>query len=92
MFNLGEIEEWEQKVDVARIDKFWRQDKHYFDPRREALIRHRRRSKWRRFTESPYARKVVQKRFKMRMKGLLHNENYHNPVPHEYRTYGWETW
>lgn len=81
------------EIDRAKVEKtYGKGEKDYFDPRRDALIRHRNRSKWRRFTETPYARKMVQERFKMRMKTLMNQEDYHNPVPHEYKTYGWETW
>lgn len=81
------------EVDKAKVEKVYgKGEKDYFDPRKDALIRHRHRTPWKRFRECTYARKKVQRCFKMRMKQLMIREDYHAPIPHEYKTYGWETW
>lgn len=92
MFNINEIKEWEEQIDNNKIMKHHGHEKEYFDPRKDALIRHRHRFPWRRFKESTYARKKVQRSFKAKMNTLMHHQKYHNPTPHEYKTYGWETW
>jgi hypothetical protein len=48
--------------------------------------------KWFCGTECKVARKQVQDQFRMQMKTKLIHGDYHTPTPHEYKTYGWETW
>jgi hypothetical protein len=92
MFDIKEIQKWEKVIDDAQLKRHCMYQKSLFDPRKDALIRHRNRSPWKRFVESPSARKKVQRKFKMRMKQSLIRNDECNPVPHDYRTYGWETW
>lgn len=37
-------------------------------------------------------RQKIQRKFKTKMRKNIEKEEYYRPVPHDYRSYGWETW
>lgn len=65
-----------------------------FDPHKDRLFKARKRAslKWGGYGETKYARNKIQSKFQMKMKQNLYAEEYYSPVPHDYKTYGWETW
>lgn len=95
MFDWNEVKAWEEKVEEKVRRRMYKHEKRYVDPRKEALLDFRRQRRgggiWH-FNETPTARRLVQRRFRAYCRQLMHKEQYHNPVPHEYKTYGWETW
>ena len=93
-FNQKDIMEWEEAVDEKRFNRYKR-EKVYKDPKRERLYKARKNHKWRypaNGRESTIARKLWQRSFRARMKDELKHHRYHKPVPHEYKSYGYETW
>lgn len=64
------------------------------DPEKERIL------KWRKGKGSGHCykrdhkndRKKIQRKFKTKMKANIEREEYYKPTPHDYRTYGWETW
>lgn len=90
-----EMQVWEQeqlqKVHLAFCPK---KTSRLFDPKQERLFKARKRLtlKWFWGTECKTARKHVQDEFRMQMKTKLIHGDYHTPSPHEYKTYGWETY
>lgn len=84
---------WEEEQ-LEKIHERWEPSKKRrdFDPYFERLKK-RRRHHWRcACTEAPYNRKKWQRKFKMKMRQGIEKEEYYNPVPHDYKTYGWLTW
>mgnify|MGYP001068396240 CR=1 FL=1 len=95
MFNQKEIELWEQEQAEKENSRYCTaKNTRLFDPKKERLFKARKYCtlKWFWGKEHKYARKKIQDRFRMQMKTKLIRGDYHNPVPHEYKTYGWETW
>lgn len=93
MFNQKEIELWEQEQ-AEKMQEVGKKRRPY-DPKKERLFKARKNHYWRypaNGRESTVARKLWQESFRARMKNELRQGRYHNPVPHEYKTYGWETW
>lgn len=95
MFNEEEMKAWEQ----AQLTKVYTRycpskNERMFDPSEERLFKARKRMslKWFCGTECKVARKHVQDEFRMKMKTKLIHGDYHTPTPHEYKTYGWNTW
>ena len=94
MFNQEEIKAWEEEqLDGIHGRYCPKKTDRLFDPKEERLFKARNRmQKWFRGTECKVARKKIQDRFRMQTKTKLIHGDYHNPTPHEYKTYGWMTW
>jgi hypothetical protein len=82
---------WEESIDVKKQPK--QTDKtRGFDP---CVERGYKRRKWygvHNGNEEAGRRRAVQVRFRMRAKQLLIKCDELSIVPHDYKTYGWETW
>lgn len=92
MFNQVDIQEWEAEQQLQLIPDIHRKP---FDPKKDRLFKARKNHKWRypaNGNESTISRKISQASFRAKMKNELRQGRYHKPVPHEYKTYGWETW
>ncbi|MNJ90234.1 hypothetical protein D3C87_78290 [compost metagenome] len=62
------------------------------DIRIEKLYQWRQCDRWRSAKEAKWARVAWQKKFRTKFKRNILDEEYYNPVRHEYLTYGWVTW
>lgn len=63
------------------------------DPRKEKTKQWRKRGGrnfWKK--ELPHVSKKLNRSFRRKMKQDVMNEIYYNPIPHDYHTYGWESW
>ena len=88
-----------QKYTYSKLQDSWvahPNDSLCKDPRKESLKNWRNRTRSCRTVrvgnENKVAKKETQKRFRARMRNKMAHQDYHLPTPHEYKTYGWETW
>ncbi|WP_226582139.1 hypothetical protein [Halobacillus litoralis] len=91
MFDEEEIRRWEEGIDQRRFNH-WKTEKHYKDPERERLFKWRKVYYLRLGNEEKSERRFKQKSFRMKLRSQVIRGDDHLPVPHEYKTYGWETW
>lgn len=91
--------EWEREEhEKADMREFGKKSGRMFDPRKDALIRHRRRSTLavENYGELPWARREYQRRIRRRNNQVLKWNGYVEDTltcrPRDYKTYGWHTW
>lgn len=95
MNNLDqEIQLWEEKQYIQNMQRMYKTEKHYKDPRKESFqdYRHHRKTKWYYKHEDKCVRNWTKRIVRRKLKLGLYSEFYYNPRPHDYRTYGWITW
>jgi len=94
LFNELEVIEWEEELLQKKVNRIFATSKDCFDPRTRKLndYRHHRRTKYWYSHENKYIRNLTQRKFRRKMRTKLLNEEFFQPVPHDYKTYGWITW
>jgi hypothetical protein len=94
LFDPKEIDNWEHALKETIEKRIFKTSKEFKCPRTENLKdyrNHRSSSYWFRH-ESKLARKKVQRKFRRRSKINVYKEEFFKVIPHDYRTYGRETW
>lgn len=91
--------EWERaEREKADVREFGKKSGRMFDPRKDALIRHRRRSTFGvdNYGESTVVRRILERKTRRRHNRVLNWQGYEEDNlttrPRDYKTYGWETW
>lgn len=94
MFELDDIVEWEGQLTKRNEKRLFKTTKNYFCPRIKKMndySHHRLTKHWYKH-EAKIMRKMKQRKFRRNFKNNINQEEYFKVVPHDYRTYGWETW
>lgn len=90
MFDTCEVKAWEEE----QLSKYFNvqiKEKRNFDPRIKKLLdyRNHRKTKYYYSHEVKEIRKLTQRKFRLKFKKNIDQEEFFGPVPHDYRTYGW---
>lgn len=89
-----EIQLWEEKQYIQNMQRMYKTEKCYRDPRNEAFqdYSHHRGTKWYYNHECRYIKNLSNRIFRRKLKAELYNEAYYKMRLRDYRTYGWITW
>lgn len=89
-----ELEKWEESLFERNMRRMYKTTKNYSDPRKKAYedYRHHRNTKWIYKHECKYVRKQTSRKLRKMLRREIYNEAYYRITPHDYKTYGWNTW
>ncbi|MEX3713403.1 hypothetical protein ABFV99_13445 [Cytobacillus horneckiae] len=93
MFNIEEIEKWEQEQIQKVLNKYCSsKSKFLFDPEKERLFKARKKRSLKHgsYNESWDNKRIWKRHIRSKYR-LINNESTHPPKK-EYHTYGWMTW
>lgn len=89
-----EIQLWEEKQYIKNMQRMYKTEKYFRDPRKKAFqdYRHHENTKSIYRHESKFVRYYTKRNFRRKLKNELYNEPYYRMRFRDYRTYGWITW
>ena len=90
-----EIVKWEEELLQKQIQRFYKTQKDFIDPRFKKIKDYRNRNRGYKYhydSESKGIRKMTNRKFRRKMKKEIYTEQYYKLTPHDFKTYGWLTW
>jgi cytochrome oxidase Cu insertion factor (SCO1/SenC/PrrC family) len=90
-----EIIVWENELQQKLVNKLYKVQKNFTDPRVEKLKNYRNRHSGTKYyynREYKSIRIMTNRRFRRKSKKMLYKEHFYKLTPHDFKTYGWLTW